>query len=323
MVEDKKIEISIVVPFFNEEVNIKLLYQQLKDALESINREYELIFVDDGSTDETYKILTQIYNEDDGVELVRLCSNSGQTAALAAGFETAKGEIIISMDGDLQHDPKEIYKFLEKIDEGFDVVSGWRSERVDSFWTRRLPSLIANKLIKLISGVNLHDFGTTFKAYRAGVIKNLELLGDTHRYIPVLAHRAGASIAEVSIGNKPRLHGKSNYGLSRIIKVIVDLIAMRHLTTFISNPLRFFGLWGVLIFGAGFSISVALVLFFLMGRIIAIREHLALLLLAILLMVIGMQFITSGMTAEINARIYCKLMNKKNYVVKEIKRRRS
>ncbi|MBL7129847.1 MAG: glycosyltransferase family 2 protein [Candidatus Omnitrophica bacterium] len=319
---NKNIGISVVVPFFNEARNVRLLYQQLKDTLKQIHREHELIFVDDGSTDDTYKVLSEIYDEDDMVEVIRLCRNFGQTAALAAGFEIARGEIAISMDGDLQHDPGEIPKFLEKIEEGFDVVSGWRKERIDSFWTRRLPSLIANRIIRRLSGINIHDFGTTFKAYRTSVIKNLELFGDMHRYIPVLAARMGASITEIPIKNKPRLYGSSNYGLSRTGRVILDLIALKYLTAFISNPLRLFGLLGLTVFATGFLISAALVLAFFIGKIATIRDHLALLLLSILLMVIGAQFITSGITAEINARIYHKMMDKRSYVVKEMRTRR-
>ncbi len=296
-----------------------MLYKELKETLKEIGQEYELIFVDDGSSDNTYQVLTQIYDEDFRVGIIKLCRNYGQTAALAAGFEIAEGEIIISMDGDLQHDPKEIHKFLEKIEEGFDVVSGWRKERIDAFWTKRLPSSIANRIIKRISGVNIHDFGTTFKAYRANAIKGLELYGDMHRYIPAVASWMGSSITEIPIKNRPRLHGRSNYGLSRTTKVIIDLIALRYLRTFISNPLRFFGLAGLCVFAIGFSISAIMMIGFLMGRIVALREHLALLLLAILLMIIGAQFITSGLTAEINARMYRQMTKKTAYAVKETK----
>lgn len=317
--DNERVELSVVVPFYNEEENIEPMYSGLKDTLDGLGRTYELLFVNDGSTDKTDEKLSKFYSSDQRVKIVKLRRNFGQTSALAAGFDLAKGEIIISMDGDLQHDPGEIPKFLEKIDAGFDVVSGWRKERVDSFLTRRLPSMIANRLIKWFSGVNIHDFGTTFKAYRRETIKNLELSGDMHRYIPVLAARTGASIVEIPISNKLRQYGSSKYGLSRTARVVPDLISVKYLTAFATNPLRILGLLGLGIFSVGFAISLMLVLAFLIGRIDAIRDHIALLLLSVLLMVIGIQFVTSGITAEVNARIYSRVMNRKSYAIKEVK----
>src|SRR5438132_10681824 len=239
MKNDPPIQFSIVVPFFNEQENIPPLYMRLTEVMDGIGEPYELVFVDDGSKDNTFKVLSDIYKHDRRVNIVRLRRNFGQTAALKAGFDFARGEVIISMDGDLQHDPEEIPRFVAKMNEGYDVVSGWRSERRDAWLTRQLPSSVANWLLAKLCRVDLHDFGTTFKAYRREVITNLPLYGEMHRFIPALASWSGATIAEIPIKNIVRQRGKSNYGLWRTITVMLDLICLKFLLDYSTKPIQF------------------------------------------------------------------------------------
>ena len=237
---------SIVVPFHNEEENVTVLYARLKQVMEQVGESFELVLVDDGSSDRTYKLLEEIAAVDSRVLVVKLRRNFGQTSALAAGFDHASGEFILAMDGDLQHDPNDIPAFLEKLDEGYDVVSGWRKERIDNFFLRRIPSRCANWLMARLSGVHIHDFGTTFKAYRREVIQNIPLYGEMHRFIPALASWYGASICEIPIRNVNRERGKSHYGLGRTFRVFFDLMTIRFLLKYMSRPLHFFGGFGVL-----------------------------------------------------------------------------
>src|SRR6202011_4013602 len=232
---------SIVVPFHNEEENVTQLYDRLKAVMEQIGDSFELVLVDDGSSDRTYRLLEEIAAVDSRVLVVKLRRNFGQTSALAAGFDNASGEFILSMDGDLQHDPNEIPNFLEKLEEGYDVVSGWRKERIDNFVMRRFPSRCANWLMAKLSGVDIHDFGTTFKAYRREVIQNIPLYGEMHRFIPALASWYGASICEIPISNPAREFGKSHYGISRTFRVFFDLLTIRFLLRYMTRPLHFFG----------------------------------------------------------------------------------
>ena len=234
-------QLSIVVPLFNEAGTIHELHQRLTEVLFLIGLSSEIVYVDDGSSDGTTEALTTIAEHDPRVRLTSLARNYGQTAALAAGFDAASGEVIVAMDGDLQHAPEEIPKLLAKLGEGYDIVSGWREQRVDNLWTRRVPSRIANWLMAKLSGVSLHDFGTTFKAYRAPVIKRIRLHGDLHRFIPALASWGGARIAEVPIANIPRPQSQSHYGLSRTWRVAADLITVRFLLRYVTRPLHFFG----------------------------------------------------------------------------------
>src|ERR1700726_2306925 len=255
MRSESPIRYSIVVPFFNKQENVPPLYMKLTEVLASIDEPYELVFVDDGSRDNTFKVLSEIYEHDRRVNLVRLRRNFGQTAGLKAGFDFARGEIIISMDGDLQHDPEEIPRFLEKMDEGYDLVSGWRRERRDHWLMRRIPSQVANWMMAKLSGIELHDFGTTFKAYRREVIQEIQLYGELHRFIPALASSAGARIAEVPIVNLERKSGKSNYGIGRTIRVFFDLIMVKFLLDYSTRPLQLFGLLGLA--GSGLGLVVA------------------------------------------------------------------
>src|SRR5499426_1210260 len=229
MSSETNIKYSIVVPFFNEQENIPPLYMKLTEVMDSIGDPYELVFVDDGSRDSTFRVLSEIYEHDRRVNLVRLRRNFGQTPALKAGFDFARGSIIISMDGNLQHDPEEIPRFLEKIEEGYDLVSGWRHARRDHWLMRRIPSRAANWMMAKLSGVDLHDFGTTFKAYRREILSEIQLYGELHRFIPALASWAGASVAEVPISNIQRKNGTSNYGISRTVRVLLDLLSVKFL----------------------------------------------------------------------------------------------
>ena len=249
---------SIVVPFHNEEENVTVLYARLKQVMEQVGESFELVLVDDGSNDRTYKLMEEIAAVDSRVLVIKLRRNFGQTSALAAGFDHATGEFILAMDGDLQHDPSEIPGFLEKLEEGYDVVSGWRKERVDNFIMRRFPSRCANWLMAKLSGVDIHDFGTTFKAYRREVIQNIPLYGEMHRFIPALASWYGASICEIPIKNVPRERGKSHYGIGRTFGVFFDLLTIRFLLKYMSRPLHFFGGFGALGILAGSFISAAL-----------------------------------------------------------------
>src|SRR6267154_27847 len=245
MASDSPIQYSIVVPFYNEQENIPLLYMKLTEVMDGIGEPYELVFVDDGSKDDSFKVLSEIYEHDRRVNLVRLRRNFGQTSALKAGFDFARGEVIISMDGDLQHDPEEIPRFLEKIEEGYDLVSGWRHHRRDHWLMRQLPSRIANWMMAKLSGIDLHDFGTTFKAYRREIIQEIQLYGELHRFIPALASSTGARITEVPITDGERKSGKSNYGIGRTIRVFLDLMIVKFLLDYSTRPLQFFGLVGI------------------------------------------------------------------------------
>lgn len=321
MSQDKKSndnpQISVVVPFFNEEANIEELYQRLKKVLERLHLSYELIFVDDGSTDGTPTILHRLYENDDRVKVVRLRKNFGQTAALQAGFDYAQGEIIISMDGDLQHDPEDIPHFLAKMEEGYDVVSGWRKKRVDNLLLRRIPSLVANRIMKWLSGVEIHDFGTTFKAYKKEVIKGIHLYGELHRFIPALTSRAGVKITEIPIKNVVRQRGQSKYGLSRVRRVFFDLMTVKFIISFIDRPLQIFGLIGVVFGGLGFAIALVLTIgFYFFGW--SIRENLGNLILSVFLMMMGLQFIMTGLLAEILSRVYFATHKVKIYSVEKV-----
>jgi glycosyltransferase involved in cell wall biosynthesis len=307
--------ISIVIPVYNEEENIQILHEKLKKVLDSLNKEYEILFVDDGSTDKTLSILEEIQARDRNVLVLSLRRNFGQTAAFAAGFDFARGDVIVTMDGDLQNDPADIPKLLEFIKDN-DLVSGWRKKRKDPFLTRRLPSRIANWLISNVTGVKLHDYGCSLKAYRRDVIKNLKLYGEMHRFIPAVASWYGVRIAEVETVHYPRLRGSSKYGISRTLKVVLDLITVKFLQSFSTKPIQFFGPIGVMSGILGFLVSVYLTidkLFF--GRDIGGRP---LLLLGALLIIVGIQLIGMGLLGEMIVRVYHESQRKPIYVIKKI-----
>jgi glycosyltransferase involved in cell wall biosynthesis len=322
MKEQAVIQYSIVVPLYNEQENVWPLYLKIREVMERVGGSYEIIFVDDGSMDGTSKVLTEIFEEDEQVHTLRLRRNFGQTAALKAGFDFACGEIIVSLDGDLQHDPEEIPLFLAKMEEGYDIVSGWRSERNDNWLTRQLPSRIANGLMSKLSRVQLHDFGTTFKAYRREVIQDLQLYGELHRFIPALASWSGATVAEIPIKNIARKSGKSNYGLSRTLRVLLDLISIKFLLDYSTKPLHFFGPLGLLGTGLGSIIGAFLAFKKLVLGEEVLFQHGPLLLMAMVLILSGIQFLSIGLMGEMLARTYYESQKKPIYAVREIESRR-
>lgn len=322
MRNDSTIRYSLVVPFFNEQENIPPLYMKITEVMDAIGEPYELIFVDDGSRDNTFKVLSDIYEHDHRVNIVRLRRNFGQTAGLKAGFDFARGEIIISMDGDLQHDPEEIPRFLEKIEEGFDLVSGWRYARHDHWLMRQVPSRVANWMMAKLSGIDLHDFGTTFKAYRREIIQEIQLYGELHRFIPALAGSTGARITEVPITDLARKNGKSNYGIGRTLRVFLDLIIVKFLQDYSTRPLQFFGLLGVGGVGLG-ALTAAYLLYEKFAHAVTIMtQHGPLMLAGVALFVSGVQFISMGLLGEIIARTYYESQNKPIYALREVKSHR-
>lgn len=307
--------LSIVIPLYNEEENIHILYEKLKASLDLLKMEYEILFVDDGSTDRTLSILEEIQAKDKSVVVLSLRRNFGQTAGFAAGFDFARGDVIITMDGDLQNDPADIPKLLDLIKD-HDLVSGWRKKRKDPFFTRRLPSIIANWLISNVTGVKLHDYGCSLKAYRRDVIKNLKLYGEMHRFIPAIASWYGVRVAEVETVHYPRLRGKSKYGISRTIKVVLDLITVKFLQSFSTKPMQFFGPVGMIFGFLGFLISLYLSIDKLfLGRDIGGRP---LLLLGALLIIVGIQLIGMGLLGEMLVRVYHESQRKPIYVIKKV-----
>src|SRR6516225_978161 len=302
MSTETPIKYSIVVPFFNEQENIPPLYMKLTEVMDSIGEPYELVFVDDGSRDNSFRVLSEIFEHDRRVNLIRLRRNFGQTAALKAGFDFARGSVIISMDGDLQHDPEEIPRFLEKIEEGYDLVSGWRHARRDHWLTRQIPSRVANWMMAKLSGIELHDFGTTFKAYRREIIQEIQLYGELHRFIPALASSSGAKIAEVPIQNPHRKNGRSNYGIGRTIRVFLDLMIVKFLLDYSTRPLQFFGVLGMAGASAGLTIAAYLGIDKLLHHTDTIAEHGPLMLLAVVLFLSGVQLLSLGLLGEITDR---------------------
>ena len=322
MRSEAPIRYSIVIPFFNEQESIPQLYMKLTEVMDSIGEPYEMVFVDDGSKDNSYKVLSDIYEHDRRVNVVRLRRNFGQTPALKAGFDFARGEIVISMDGDLQHDPEEIPRFLEKIEEGYDLVSGWRYQRKDHWLMRQVPSRAANWMMAKLSGIELHDFGTTFKAYRREILQEIQLYGELHRFIPALASSTGARIAEVPISNLERKNGKSNYGIGRTIRVFFDLIMVKFLLDYSTRPLQFFGLLGMAGSGSGALIAAILVVKKVFFHQNIMTEHGPLMMLSIALFVSGIQFISMGLLGEITSRTYYESQNKAIYALREVKSHR-
>lgn len=316
--DNKADSVSIVVPVFEEEKNVNLLYKALKDVMDDTGRVYEIVFVDDGSKDGTFGILEDIQSKDDKVVVVSFRRNFGQTAAMAAGIEYATGDVIITMDGDLQNDPVDIPNMLEKIKD-YDIVSGWRKHRKDPFISRRFPSIVANRLISWVTGVHLHDYGCTLKAYRSEVIKNVRLYGEMHRFIPAMASWVGASIIEVETTHHERKFGKSKYGISRTFRVLLDLITVKFLQSFSTRPIQAFGPLGLILgfLGGVFSVYLA-VDKFILGHDIGGRP---LLLLAILCIILGVQLVVMGLLGEMLARVYHESQHKPIFFVKKVLRK--
>lgn len=309
-------DLSVVVPIYNEAENLRPLCQRIHEALASTNWLYEVVLVDDGSTDGSAQILTLLHAEDPRLKVLRFRRNFGQTAALAAGFAYAHGRVIVSLDGDLQNDPLDIPRLVAKLDEGYDLVNGWRVNRQDPFWHRRLPSRIANWLISLTTRVKLHDYGCTLKALRSEVAKELKLYGEMHRFIPALAGDLGARIVEMPVTHHPRQRGRSKYGLTRTLWVILDLLTVKFLSNYATRPSHLFGLCGLVATLLGGAISLILGIqkvFF--GVKLADRP---LLLFGVLLVVIGVQFVTFGLIGEMLARTYHESQEKPIYWIKEV-----
>lgn len=310
------IDVSIVVPLYNEEGNVRELYQELNGVLRANSFTYEIVFINDGSSDRTGELIREICNSDPQVVVINFRRNFGQTAAMSAGFDYSRGDIVITMDGDLQNDPADIPKFLAKIREGYDVVAGWRFKRQDPFLNRRLPSMIANRVISMITGVKLHDYGCTLKAFKKEISENINLYGEMHRFIPAIASAMGITIAEVKVNHRPRHQGTSKYGISRTFRVILDLITVKFLLSYSNRPIHIFGLIGMVSFSMGVLISLFL---FVQRQVYDMPlSDRPLFLLAILLIFIGIQFVTFGLISELQIRTYHESQNKPIYYVKEV-----
>ena len=309
--------VSIVAPVYNEVDSIYPLYESLAKMMDGLGRPVEVILVNDGSTDGSAERLDEIAEKDERFTIVHLRRNFGQTAAMAAGFDIARGEAVIAIDADLQNDPADIPTMLAKLDEGYDVVSGWRKNRKDKWLTRKLPSGIANWIISKVTGVHLHDYGCSLKAYRAEVLKDVKLYGEMHRFIPALAYLAGGRVTEMIVKHHPRVHGKTKYGLSRTLGVVLDLATVKFLLTYASRPLQVFGRWGGLMGGFGFLLALYLTvqkLFF--GMPLANRPAL---ILAVLMILMGVQLVSMGLIAELQARTYYEAQDKPVYTVRYVK----
>ena len=301
--------------------NVTILYACLKQVMEQVGESFELVFVDDGLTDRTYKLLEEIAAVDSRVMIVKLRRNFGQTSALSAGFDHATSDYFLAMDGDLQHDPNDIPAFLEKLDEGYDVVSGWRKNRIDNVFLRRIPSACANWIMARLSGVPIHDFGTTFKAYRREVIQNIPLYGEMHRFIPALASWYGASICEIPIRNVKRERGKSHYGLGRTFRVLFDLMTIRFLLRYMSRPLHLFGGFGILGMFTGSVMAAALLGIKLLNPQVSVMEsHGPMFVIASVLIVAGLQLLALGLLGELQVRHYYSSQRPASYTVDRLVR---
>jgi glycosyltransferase involved in cell wall biosynthesis len=310
-------ELSVVIPVHNESPNIKPLYDELTQTLVQYGRSYELLIVDDGSTDDTFDQLAALQARDPRLHVIRFRRNFGQTAAFAAGFAHARGRLVVTSDGDLQNDPRDIPAMVKLIDEGNDIVCGWRKDRKDTFVNRRLPSVLANKLISWATGVELHDYGCSLKVYRTEVVKPLRLYGEMHRFLPAIASQIGVKIAEMVVHHRPRRAGETKYGIGRTIRVLLDLATVKFLLSYSTRPLQIFGLMGLVTGGVGVLVTAYLAyirLFTTQG--IGDRP---LLLLGVMLIFIGVQLVTFGLLAEVMARTYYESQDKPTYVIRDIR----
>ena len=309
----KKLDLSIVIPIFNEEDNINELCSRLIKALDEVDKTYEIIFVDDGSVDGSFDLLKRVASHNKKVKVIRFVRNFGQTAAMSAGINASKGDILISMDGDLQNDPADIKNLLVKLDEGYDVISGWRKNRQDKL-SRKLASKIANQIISAVSGVHLHDYGCSLKAYKREIIKEIKLYGEMHRFIPIYAFWQGAEIAEIPVRHYARRFGKSKYGFGRTIKVILDLITVKFMGSYVTKPIYVFGIIGLISIGVGLAVTIFVLVraLFFQGEWIS-----PLLLIAFFVLSMGIISILIGLLAEISVRIYFESQDKPPYVIKK------
>ncbi|HEX9818975.1 MAG TPA: glycosyltransferase family 2 protein [Methylomirabilota bacterium] len=309
-------DISVVIPVYNEADNLVALHEELRAVLRRIGGSAEVIVVDDGSTDATATVLERLCDQDPSLTVVRLSRNFGQTAALAAGLAHARGEVIVTLDGDLQSDPADIPRLIAKLDEGHDLVNGWRIDRQDTFVTRRLPSTLANRLISFATRLKLHDYGCPVKAFRGSLARSLRLYGEMHRFIPALAGDLGASVVEIPVNHRPRVRGASKYGLSRTPRVLLDLVTVKFMTSYLTRPIHVFGFPGIVAATVGTLLTIYLGIERLV-RGVALADR-PILLLAILLCLVGVQFIALGLLGEMLARLYHESQGKPVYVVREV-----
>jgi glycosyltransferase involved in cell wall biosynthesis len=309
-------DLSVVIPIHNESPNLRQLHAELVATLGAWGRPFEIIAVDDGSTDDSFAILSALHTADPRLRVIRFRRNFGQTAAFSAGFAAARGAIIVTSDGDLQNDPRDIPALVAALEAGADIVCGWRKDRKDTFLTRRVPSMIANRLISRATGVRLHDYGCSLKAFRAEVVKPLRLYGEMHRFIPAIASEIGVRVTEQEVNHRPRVHGTSKYGLSRTVRVVLDLLTVKYLLDYAKRPLQIFGLIGLLFGGLG-----TLILLYLLGVKYIGHQGIGdrpMLLLAILLVFTGVQLVTLGLLAEMQARTYHESQDKAVYVIRDV-----
>lgn len=306
--------LSIIMPVYNEEGSIQELYSEIKTVLGRLSSDCEIIAVNDGSEDRSFGILKSIAANDQNFKVINFGRNYGQTAAISAGIDACQGDIVIPLDADLQNDPNDIPQFLEKINDGFDVVSGWREDRKDSL-SRRLPSQLANKLISFVTQVKLHDYGCTMKAYKREIIKEIKFYGEMHRFMPAYAAWHGAKIAEIAVNHRPRKYGKAKYGLSRVFKIILDLLTVKFLMAYMVKPMHFFGRAGLILLFLGFLSGLTTLIFKFILDISLTSTQLPL--LTVFLIIIGIQFILMGFLAEIIIRIYYEPRGKSFYSIKE------
>jgi glycosyltransferase involved in cell wall biosynthesis len=309
-------DLSVVIPIHNESPNLRRLHEELTETLTAWGRPYELVIIDDGSTDDSFRILSELHARDPRVRVVRFRRNFGQTAAFTAGFAWARGDVIVTSDGDLQNDPRNIPEMVARLEQGADIVCGWRKDRKDTFLTRRLPSILANRLISRATGVKLHDYGCSLKAFKAEVVKPLRLYGEMHRFIPAIASEMGVTIDEVVVNHRPRVHGTSKYGLSRTVRVVLDLLTVQFMLRYATRPLQIFGLVG-LIMGALGALVLAYLVYVRLFQFQSLGDR-PLLLFGILLVFTGLQFLTIGLLAELQIRTYHESQDKPIYRIREV-----
>jgi len=311
------VELSVVIPIRNEAASLDELHRELTQTLDRWGRSFEIIIVDDGSTDDSFAILCRLQSIDPRLRVIRFRRNFGQTAAFSAGFAYARGRLIVTSDGDLQNDPHDIPEMIAKLESGFDIVCGWRKSRKDAFISRLLPSMAANRLISWATGVRLHDTGCSLKVFRADVVKPLKLYGEMHRFIPAIASEQGVAIAEIAVNHRPRRHGSSKYGISRTIRVALDLLTVKFLLSYSTRPLQIFGLMGLTMGAVGIAISAYLAYLRFFGyQSISNRP---LLIFGVLFIMTGVQLVTVGLLAELMARTYHESQDKPTYVIREIR----
>lgn len=309
-------DLSVVIPIYNEAENVLALHAEVTAALTGLDLDYEVVYVDDGSRDQSFALLEGIAQADSRAVVVRFRRNFGQTAAMSAGFDHSLGKVIVTMDGDLQNDPRDIPKLLAKLNEGYDIAAGWRFDRQDPYLTRKLPSKLANGLISRITKVELHDYGCTLKAFRREVVQNIRLYGEMHRFIPAIASWMGVHIAEVPVNHRARRAGVSKYGLGRTVRVVLDLITVKFLLTYATRPIQIFGLWGLIAGGVGLLLGLYYAVQRLfMGVPLGNKPGL---LLAVLLIFIGVQLISIGLVGEMQVRTYYETQQKPTYTVRQV-----